>query len=219
MVYSRSRRPEFQPTSINISRNGSAIGTLELIRMTGCPLACCSTLKRKPVRAAILSMRACLKASAPARRTLTPASSSLLRESNSISARSGWPKADWTLSLPNPAASAPPTESSKTHNNALVFMVLCISPPLSSNPLCRNGTRRQSVQIHEESHGLGRTYLGGLTLASNLPAYQSNFPRPPRSVAPPGAWDRTRARSGDVYPPPGCGRRRHHRFPQHRSPA
>ena len=102
-VYSRTRRPVDQDSSISTSRNGSLIAWLVLSRITGLP-ARLSTENCSPTRAELISMPAWLNASLFASRAESESSSPGCSDTISISARSGWPRAESTWSLPRPAA-------------------------------------------------------------------------------------------------------------------
>lgn len=86
-----------------MSTNGSFSGCEELTRMNWRPPRC-STLKRSDRSAGLNSMFAALNASGDASFAVRPAASSPDTAVSSISARSGWPSADSTVSLPRPAA-------------------------------------------------------------------------------------------------------------------
>jgi hypothetical protein len=86
-----------------MSTKGSFSGWLELTRMNWRPPRC-STLKRSDSRAGLNSMLAVRNASGVASLAARPAASSGDTEVSSISARSGWPSAESTVSLPRPAA-------------------------------------------------------------------------------------------------------------------
>src|SRR5690606_25513614 len=117
-VYSRTNLPDDQFNSTSRSTNGSLIGCDEVIRTTAVPLARRSTAKRRLLSAGLYSRPAWRKASTGARRALREPASSRPSAVTSTSARKGCPSADWTVSLPSPAASAdvgtPPASAAAT---------------------------------------------------------------------------------------------------------
>jgi hypothetical protein len=104
-VYSRTNNPVDQRSSTSTSMNGSFTGRRVVMRMTGLPPRF-STAKRMVFNAGLNSMPACANALPEASCASSEFSSPAWRDTTSISARSGWPRYECTVSLPSPAACA-----------------------------------------------------------------------------------------------------------------